>query len=143
MDLSPAPETPVPSIPPVPQVPAGKKRHGCLTTWLILMIIGNVYAIFLNLTSMNTIISYYGTSSFMVLFLCALGVLNIVCGVALFKWKKWGFYGFIVSSALVFIINLAIGLNLYQSIAGLIGIAVLYGVLQIGNQTNKGWPQLE
>jgi hypothetical protein len=43
---------------------------------------------------------------------------------------------------LAIIINLALGLGIFQSAVGLIGIAVLYGVLQIGKE-NKGWPQLE
>lgn len=143
MDTPPANPTPVPPVQAQPPIYTGKKRHGCLTTWLILMIIGNFYSIIANLVSMKSIINFYGTSTISVLLLCLLGVANILFVIALFRWKKWGFYGFAASSVLVFILNLAIGLKLWQSIAGLVGIAILYGVLQIGDQASKGWPQLE
>ena len=70
------------------------------------------------------------------------GILNIVCAVALFQWKKWGFFGFVATSILALGLNLTIGLNIFQVILGLAGIAILYGVLQIGNE-RKGWTQLE
>jgi hypothetical protein len=41
-----------------------------------------------------------------------------------------------------FALNLAIGVSIPQAIMGLAGIAILYGVLQIGGE-NKGWAQLE
>ena len=69
-------------------------------------------------------------------------VFNLVCAIALFNWKKWGFWGFIISSIVTLVINLNIGLGVAQSLSGLIGVAVLYGVLQIGKE-NKGWPQLD
>ncbi len=71
-----------------------------------------------------------------------IGVFNLVCAIALFAWKKWGFYGFIVSSAVTFAINLAIGVPVVHALMGFVGVLVLYCVLQIGNG-NKGWPQLD
>jgi hypothetical protein len=69
-------------------------------------------------------------------------LLNVACAVALFQWKKWGFYGFVVTSIAAFTVNLMIGLNPLQAIFGLLGLAILYGVLQIGGE-KKGWTQLE
>jgi hypothetical protein len=71
-----------------------------------------------------------------------IGVFNLVCAIALFAWKKWGFYGFIVSSIFSFAINLTIGIPVVHALMGIVGVAVLYGVLQIGNG-DKGWPQLD
>ena len=73
--------------------------------------------------------------------LIACGLLNIVFAVALLGWKKWGFYGFGVMSILIFVVNIAAGLGA-QSVPGLIGIVVLYAVLQIGGERNT-WKQLE
>jgi hypothetical protein len=56
--------------------------------------------------------------------------------------KKWGFWGFIASSIVALFVNLSIGMGIGQSLLGLVGIALLYGVLHIGKE-NKGWPQLE
>jgi hypothetical protein len=70
------------------------------------------------------------------------GILNIVFALALFGWKKWGFYGFCASAAVIFAINLSIGINPIAAFAGLIGPLVLFGVLQIGGDA-KGWNYLQ
>jgi hypothetical protein len=41
------------------------------------------------------------------------------------------------------IINLNIGIGIGQSLGGLIGIAVLFGILQITKDGVSGWEQLE
>ena len=71
-----------------------------------------------------------------------LGVLVVVCAIALLRWKKWGFFLWVGLAIIAFFVNLVVGLGLFQSVFGLLGIAILYGVLQIGKE-NKGWPQLE
>ena len=83
-----------------------------------------------------------GIPAWALIVLGVVAVFNLVCAIALFNWKKWGFWGFIFSSLAALVINLNIGLGVAQSLFGLIGVAVLYGVLQIGKE-NKGWPQLE
>lgn len=62
--------------------------------------------------------------------------------IALFKWKKWGFWGFAVSGFAILVVGIAGGYGIGNSLPGLIGLAVLYSVLHIGKE-NKGWPQLE
>ena len=57
-------------------------------------------------------------------------------------WKKWGFYGFCGSAAAALVVNLSIGVGPAQSFMGLIGVGLLYAVLQIGGE-NKGWTQLD
>jgi hypothetical protein len=69
-------------------------------------------------------------------------VANVAFAVALFLWKRWGFYGFVATSVVGFALNIALGVNVAQALFGVAGVAILYGVLQIGNE-NKGWPQLE
>ena len=70
------------------------------------------------------------------------GFFNLVCAIALFRWKKWGFWGFVVSAVVVFGVNLSIGVGPGSALAGLIGVAILYGVLQIGKD-NQGWSQMD
>jgi len=83
-----------------------------------------------------------GIPSWALVVMGVFALFNLACAIALFKWKKWGFWGFLVSSAVVLTVNLCLGLGIGHSLLGLTGIALLYGVLQIG-QENKGWPQLE
>jgi hypothetical protein len=128
-----------------------KRRHGCLTAWLILMIVGNTLGLLANAFFALNPKAYEAAAtqqgiravpSLTFVLLTCLSVLSIACAVALFKWKKWGFYGFLGVSVAAFIINLSIGINLVQSLLGFVGVALLYGVLNIGEE-NKGWTQLE
>ena len=124
------------------QPPPLKKRHGCLTAWLTIMIILN------SITSLVYLVSAVGASStlriptFALLLLSLIGITNVACAIALFKWKKAGFYGFIGTTAVVFIVNLSIGLGIVTSLLGLGGVGMLYGILQIGNE-QSGWRQLD
>lgn len=69
-------------------------------------------------------------------------IANIVFAIALFKWRRWGFYGFIATAIVALITNLSIGLGIGQSIFGLIGIPLLYWVMNMGG-ANKAWPHLK
>jgi hypothetical protein len=75
-------------------------------------------------------------------FLAVGGLVNVLCAVALLRWKKWGFWGFIASAIAVLVVNLSIGLGPSSIFGGVVGIALLYGVLHIGKE-KKGWSQLE
>ena len=123
--------------------PSGKKRHGCLTTYLAFLILANALTALLYLLggdAMRQRLPNIPNWAFPVLGVT--GIINIVCAFGLFTWKRWGFWGFVASTALVFVINLSIGLSVVSAAVGLIGVAILFGVLQIGKE-NKGWPQLD
>jgi hypothetical protein len=128
-----------------------KRRHGCLTAWLIFMIVGNSLGLLANAyfalnpkvyetTAIKQGIPVVPSLTFVLL--TCLSAFSIACAIALFKWKKWGFYGFLCVTVTAFIVNLSIGINLVQSLLGFVGVALLYGVLNIGEE-NKGWTQLE
>jgi hypothetical protein len=68
--------------------------------------------------------------------------LNIIFTISVFRWKKWAFYGFCIVAGACFLINVSIGLPWYSAVLGLLGPALLYGVLQIGKE-DKGWTQLK
>lgn len=121
----------------------GKQRHGCLTGCLVLMIIINAATALMYLLGSAAIGQYYPSApgwTFPVL--AVMGIVNVVCAVALFQWKRWGFFGFGAVSIVAFVVNLIIGLNVFQAILGFAGVAILYGVLQIGKE-KKGWTQLD
>jgi hypothetical protein len=133
-----------PTSEPAKQMPATgnpKKRHGCLTAWLILMIVGSVATIFLNMAVNSLTEPSEKLPEWAIPVLVAAGVIEIICAIALFKWKKWGFWGICALTIIILFINLTLGVGIF-AISGLIGIGILYAVLQIGGE-NKGWTQLE
>ncbi len=117
------------------QVKAKKKRHGCLTTWLIIMIIGAVIVAIINLLGFSELQTWQ-LAAFI-----AIGILEVVFVIALFNWKRWGFWGICALAVITVIINLSLELG-PTAFSGLIGVVLLYAVLQIGGE-NKGWKQLE
>jgi hypothetical protein len=122
-----------------------KERHGCVTAWLILMIIANSIAFLGNLFLSKGIIEAFENASMpMVLTLSFLGALNIYFAVMLFQWKKMGFYGFVGSSLIGLVLNLVIGIPVVQAIVGLVGVGILFGILQIKAHDGKSaWEGLE
>ena len=115
--------------------PQQRKRHGCLTAYLIILLWQSCAYLWLFYS-----ISLDNTPLWDVLFFASFAV-NIFGIIALFKWKKWGFWmlcitGFISMLALLFG-GYALGV-----LWPMIVVAILYGVLQIGGES-KGWNQLE
>jgi hypothetical protein len=120
-----------------------KSRHGCLTAWLVLMIIANSATALMYLLGSGAIRQTLPNMpgwAFPVLIVMSL--FNLVCAIALFQWKKWGFWGFCASSIVALVVNLSVGLGIVSALSGLLGLLLLYGVLHIGKE-NKGWPQLD
>jgi len=120
-----------------------KKRHGCLTAWLVLMIIGNSATAFTYLFGgVGFSQAFPGVPGWAMPLLVLMSIFNLVCSVALLRWKKWGFWGFAATTVFALILNLSFGLSVGSALSGLLGIFILYGVLHIGKE-NKGWSQLD
>ena len=127
-----------------PEVP--KERHGCVTAWLVLMIIGSGLSAFAYLFQGDAISAVLPSSPSKMLLsgLAIMGLLNVAFAVMMLQWKKMGFYGFAASACIVFVINLSIGIGFVQSIFGLAGVAILYAILQIpAKNGNSAWKGLE
>ena len=121
-----------------------KERHGCVTAWLVVMIVINSITAIIYLFANDFITdSLPGNSTIMIILLGLFGIANIVFAVMLLQWKKLGFWGFVLSSAAVLIINLSIGVGIGQSVMGLVGIFILYGILQIKKGNTTAWENLE
>ena len=120
-------------------------RHGCVTAYLIFMIIVNSILAIIYLFAGEIITDNLAgdVSAGIIIILGLVGIVNVICAVMLFQWKKWGFWGFIGTSIVALMINLSIGLGIGQSVAGLIGIAILYGILQIKKDNVSTWENLE
>ena len=120
-----------------------KKRHGCLTAYLVLAIILNSATALLYLFGAGAIKrSSPNIPDWAFPVLIVLVLFNLACAIALLRWKKWGFWGLVASAAVTLGVNLTIGLGLSSAVVGVLGVLFLYGVLHIGKD-NKGWPQLD
>ncbi|MCD8410488.1 J domain-containing protein [Tenacibaculum finnmarkense] len=122
-----------------------KQRHGCVTSWLILMIIVNSFIAILYLFAGNLISQNFpgGISNTNMILLGVLGIGNIICSVLLFNWKKIGFWGFLLTNIGGLLINISIGIGIEQLSIGLAGIAILYGILQIKKDNVSVWNNLD
>jgi len=124
-------------------MPGSKRRNGWLTAYLCFMAIANAGTVLVYLSAGDAIRSSSpGFPGWATPVLAAGALINLVCVIALFKWKKWGFWVLCATGVAAFVVNLIIGVSFGMGLVGLLGFVILYGVLQIGTD-NKGWPQLE
>ena len=122
---------------------APKQRHGCLTAWLVFVIAVNSLATLFYVLAHDAIARNLPSGAdWAVTVDTLLLAANVVFAIALFRWRRWGFLGLVATSLFAFVINLSVGLNLGQTLVGLLGPVVLFGVLQIGGE-RKGWTQLD
>ena len=127
------------------ETPNNKKRHGCVTAWLILMILVNSLGALANLFAGEVISrSISGNiSDLEIVLLGILGVANVFFSILLLQWKRIGFWGFILTAITAFGINMSVGMEIFQSISGLIGIVILLAILQIKRNNVSAWNNLE
>jgi len=120
-----------------------KKRHGCLEAILIFLLIGNALAALTFLVGWQVFKEdSLGVSKWTFPVLGVLAAANVLFAIALFKWKKMGFWGLIVTTLVGVSVQMSGGYGIGQSLLDLIGVVLLYGVLHIGKE-NNGWQQLE
>ncbi|MGB7327921.1 MAG: hypothetical protein WBD31_23805 [Rubripirellula sp.] len=124
--------------------PDTKQRHGCLTAWLLLMLVMNAIVVIVYLVNGQAIQTQLHPSApdWVIPALTIGGILNVVFFLALFSWKRWGFWGLVLTYTFGSVVNLAAGLTIQQVLGSLIGLLILFIVLRIGNDRN-GWSQLE
>lgn len=126
-----------------PTVLQEKKRHGCLTAYLVLAIIANSATALLYVFGAEAVKrSTPNLPGWAFPVLIPLVLFNLACAIALLRWKKWGFWGLVASAVVTLGVNLTIGFGFSSVIVGVVGVLLLYGVLHIGKD-NKGWPQLD
>lgn len=122
-----------------------KERHGCATSWLILMIVLNSLGALSNFFLRDEIKHNLQRNipDNMLIILGIIGILNVIFAIMIFRWKKLGFWGFTTTSIIVLAINLYLGLGIRQSLLGLIGIVILYAILHIKKNNISTWESLD
>lgn len=122
-----------------------KNMHGCLTAWLLLLLLGNAFLTLVYLIGgdMRPLLVPEESHYFIFILFAILGIANAYCTLLLFQWKKWGFWGFIITSIAALILNVSLGMPLGQALSGLFGLAILYIMLQTSKGDLSAWEQLE
>jgi hypothetical protein len=104
------------------------ERGGCLTIWLVLMIIAFAFSAFNYLVNGAQVAAALPGAvpswAFTVLGIAA--VVGVVSAIGLWMWKKWGFYGYIAVAVVALIINAIIGLLVPGIVGAAIGIGILW-----------------
>lgn len=122
-----------------------KQRHGCVTAWLILMIIANsisaIAYLFMGDALSEALPEPIPTP--MMYALAIIGIANLIFAIMLLQWKKWAFWAFVGSGLITLGINLSIGIGIGQSLLGLVGVGILYAILQIKKDEKTAWENLE
>ena len=113
---------------------ANKKRHGCVTTWLVILLIGSTLGVLVNLGA-----GFFWPFNLLLL----MSIVNIVCVILMFDWKIVGFWGLSISAVIIFVINLTYGVELPTAIGGILSPVILYGILQIKRNNISAWDQLD
>jgi len=130
---------------------AKKKRHGCLTAYLILIFTLNLIGAFSQLITFffaepimypdSEALTASIVPRWLWLVLGIGSIIKLVSTVAILNWKKWGFWLFTISVVIRLIFNFYTGLYIANGIFWLVGIAILYGALNVGKK--NGWRQLD
>lgn len=107
---------------------------------LTLSVIGSVYNLLVLLVYVRELPLHHRWLSLAAI-LC--NALSAVCLLALFWWKKWGFYGYLLLSVAALAIPwTTFGSLMRDAVATFVMLVVLCVTLQVGGE-RQGWKQLE
>lgn len=119
--------------------PQPRKRPYLLRTMLILWMIFSAMSAYIYLRSFTGVwiaITPLGHPKWTLPWMGILSVVNLVCVIALWKWKRRGMYGLAASAAVMFIITL-ISLNITNAVIS------ISGVITIGLLVRRVWSQMD
>jgi hypothetical protein len=110
------------------------KRSGCLTVFIIVLIV--LYALgtlgsFFAGPLLSGLVPDYSINTSYSIFSGVLSLLNIIFLIGVWKYKKWGFYGFVAVSLLNIILSIFLTGSIITSlISGLIFPIILYFLIK-------------
>lgn len=123
-----------------------KHRHGCVTALLIFMMIANSASVILYFFASEFISKRLAVelSDSDKIILSIFQIANFISCILLFQWKKIGFWLYVITDVAVVVLNIYQGKGISQLWSALIGIALLFGVMQITTKSKKNtWEDLD
>jgi len=122
-----------------------KQRHGCLTAWLVYLMISNSIVslgLFYNINSIVQRFKYIKSEN-LLLIVASIQILNVLFLFMLLKWFKLGFWGLLSTSTLLFIIQIMNTKNILTPIITVIVMLITYGLLKLIKRNVSGWDNLD
>ncbi len=107
--------------PPPAGISAPRKHSGCLTAFLAFAVVGNAL---LGLITWGMASSVSSSSQGILIFSGLLNIAGVGFAIAIYKWKKWGVYGYIAVIGITMMLNLGFG-DVVSAVRGFIPIALL------------------
>jgi len=122
-----------PYSPPESNVDAGEGNEsaehpglgGCLIALLIVMIVGNAWMMVIYSLAALGKLELPGRAPWIVPTFLAAAVVNITALAGIFNSRRWGMYLAMTSAAVIFVLNLVLGVNPLSALLGLIGPGLL------------------
>jgi hypothetical protein len=106
--------------------PAKPARGGCLTSWLVLLLIANCVTALLTFLNPDLVIRPFHRFSHGLVVLIGLAALaNVVFVILIWNWRRVGFWGAVVVALLALPVNWYLGMGILHIASGLLGIAIL------------------
>lgn len=128
-------------------MPETRKRHWSLTAWLIFIAAGSSAIILYYLLRAGGIwADVPDRPAWWIPMQVLWAIANLFGTIALFKWRKWGFWVICAAAIVPVVADLVVGKGIGSVLGSALGsfvyVGVLYQALQIG-EDKKGWAQLQ
>ncbi len=127
--IQPPPFDSPPPFEPVGEVERPPERGGCLTAFLILMIIANAGTILMYLAMGEKMMRSAHLPYYTPYIMSFFGVMNLIFTGLTYNWKKAGVIGIVVMAVITLLVNLYLGVG-PTSFLGLIGVIILIALIQ-------------
>jgi len=150
MDIPPLLNPPL-GAPAGPPPGKGPKSKGCLSIWVVLLLLYNAMMVLLNLGG-EGLKHIAPTSSmagklpdepgWLTMTVMILSAVSFVALIFVFTWRKWAVYGYAVVTVAMSVAYLVGGKTIADSAEILIGPALIF-ILLMGGGENSGWKRLK
>ena len=111
-----------------------KKRGFWLSAFLVLMFIANPLSSFTYFSNPDLMVNAFPKATpEIIYFMAFMAIVNLFLAIAIWRWLKWGVYGFYISISIAFVINMYLEIGVVGALVGTLG-----GVL-IFFTTKKRW----
>ncbi len=114
-----------------------QKRNIVLTIYLYLTLTIGIYLLKFDFQSV------FSEPNFDNIFLMLIGLADITFTVMILNWKKWAFFGLLITSLAMAIYNLVNGYGILISALGFFGFVIIYLLLLLKKNGISGWGNLE